>query len=102
MPIKIPNDLPAFEKLQQEGVRLIGENEALRQDVRPMQVALLNPEQGPQIRAAMNGEVFMAGLAPTFPEGYDSAADVASIWQSFHLHNGQKNAHLLIRYIEDR
>ena len=42
MPIKIPNDLPAFEKLQQEGVRLIGENEALRQDVRPMQVALLN------------------------------------------------------------
>ena len=42
MPIKIPNDLPAFEKLRQEGVRLIGENEALRQDVRPMQVALLN------------------------------------------------------------
>ena len=42
MPIRIPNDLPAFEKLQQEGVRLIGENEALRQDVRPMQVALLN------------------------------------------------------------
>jgi homoserine O-succinyltransferase/O-acetyltransferase len=42
MPIKIPNDLPAFEKLQQEGVRLIAENEALRQDVRPMQVAVLN------------------------------------------------------------
>ena len=42
MPIKIPNDLPAFEKLQQEGVRLIGEDEALRQDIRPMQVALLN------------------------------------------------------------
>jgi homoserine O-succinyltransferase len=42
MPIKIPNDLPAFEKLQQEGVRLIAENEALRQDIRPMQVALLN------------------------------------------------------------
>ena len=42
MPIKIPNDLPAFEKLQQEGMRLIGENEALRQDIRPMQVALLN------------------------------------------------------------
>jgi homoserine O-succinyltransferase len=42
MPIKIPNDLPAFEKLQQEGVRLIAENEALRQDIRPMQIALLN------------------------------------------------------------
>lgn len=42
MPIRIPNDLPAFEKLGQEGVQLIGENEAMRQDVRPMQVALLN------------------------------------------------------------
>ncbi len=42
MPIKIPNDLPAASTLAAEGVRLIGENEALRQDVRPMQVALLN------------------------------------------------------------
>ena len=42
MPIKIPNDLPAFEKLEQEGIQLIGEDEALRQDIRPMQVALLN------------------------------------------------------------
>jgi homoserine O-succinyltransferase len=42
VPIKIPNDLPAFEKLEQEGVQLIAENEARRQDVRPMQVALLN------------------------------------------------------------
>jgi homoserine O-succinyltransferase/O-acetyltransferase len=42
MPIKIPNDLPAATKLAEEGVRLIGENEALRQDVRPLQIALLN------------------------------------------------------------
>jgi homoserine O-succinyltransferase len=42
VPIKIPNDLPAFSKLESEGVRLIGENEALRQDVRPMQIAVLN------------------------------------------------------------
>ena len=68
----------------------------------PVQVALLDTDQAPQISAAMNGEVFMAGLAPTFPEGYDSATDVTGIWQSFHLHDGQKNAHLLIRYIEDR
>jgi pimeloyl-ACP methyl ester carboxylesterase len=68
----------------------------------PVQVALLDPEQGPQISAAMNGELFMAGLVPTFPEGYDVAADAAAIWQTFHLHDGQKNAHLLIRYIEDR
>ena len=68
----------------------------------PVQVALLDPEQGPQISAAMNGELFTAGLAPTFPEGYDWAADAAAIWQGFHLHDGQANAHLLIRYIEDR
>jgi homoserine O-succinyltransferase len=42
MPIKIPNDLPAAEKLKAEGVRVIGEEEALRQDIRPMQIALLN------------------------------------------------------------
>ena len=42
MPIKIPNDLPAAEKLVAEGVRVIGANEASRQDVRPMQIALLN------------------------------------------------------------
>ena len=42
MPIKIPNDLPAAAKLADEGVRIIGENEALRQDIRPMQIALLN------------------------------------------------------------
>ncbi len=42
MPIRIPNDLPAAAMLATEGVRLIGENEALRQDVRPLQIALLN------------------------------------------------------------
>jgi pimeloyl-ACP methyl ester carboxylesterase len=68
----------------------------------PVQEALLDPEQGPQISAAMNRELFVAGLAPTFPDGYDSAADAAAIWQSFNLHDGQENAHLLIRYIEDR
>ncbi len=42
MPIKIPNDLPAAEQLKAEGVRVIGEEEALRQDIRPMEIALLN------------------------------------------------------------
>ena len=42
MPIKIPDDLPAAAKLREEGVRLIGEDQALRQDIRPMRIALLN------------------------------------------------------------
>lgn len=42
MPIKIENDLPAFKILEQEQVPLIRKNDALRQDIRPLQILLLN------------------------------------------------------------
>jgi len=42
MPIKIPNDLPARRTLEDEGVRIIRETDAIRQDIRPMRIALLN------------------------------------------------------------
>lgn len=42
MPIKIPNDLPARRVLEAEGVAVIGESDALDQDIRPLRVALLN------------------------------------------------------------
>ena len=42
MPIKIPNDLPALQTLRQEGVMVMTEEIAVRQDVRPLQLALLN------------------------------------------------------------
>jgi len=42
MPIKIPNDLPARAVLDRERVPVITEDVALRQDIRPMQIALLN------------------------------------------------------------
>ncbi len=42
MPVKLPHDLPAAAMLRAEGVHVIGEEEALRQDIRPLQVALLN------------------------------------------------------------
>lgn len=42
MPIKIPNDLPARAVLEQERVPIISETAALRQDIRPLQIALLN------------------------------------------------------------
>ena len=42
MPIKIPNDLPARRVLEREGVRVIDESHAIRQDIRPMRIALLN------------------------------------------------------------
>ncbi len=42
MPIKIPNDLPARVTLEAEGVMVMGEAEAVRQDIRPMRIGLLN------------------------------------------------------------
>ena len=42
MPIKIPNDLPAFAALEAEGVMVMREADAIRQDVRPLKIGLLN------------------------------------------------------------
>ena len=42
MPIKIPNHLPARVVLDLERVPVITEDLALRQDIRPLQIALLN------------------------------------------------------------
>ena len=42
MPIKSPDTLPAFETLVHEGVRVMTETVAVRQDIRPLQIGLLN------------------------------------------------------------
>lgn len=42
MPIKIPSDLPAWKTLREEGVDIIGVEEASRQDIRPLRIAILN------------------------------------------------------------
>lgn len=42
MPIKIPSGLPARETLEREGVLVIKEERAIRQDIRPMRIAILN------------------------------------------------------------
>lgn len=42
MPIRIPNRLPARATLEAEGVMVMDENEANRQDIRPLQIGLLN------------------------------------------------------------
>ena len=42
MPIKIPFDLPARKILEEEGVLLIKDTDAIRQDIRPLKIALLN------------------------------------------------------------
>lgn len=42
MPIKLPENLPAFSVLSDEGVMVMAEEAASRQDIRPLRIALLN------------------------------------------------------------
>jgi homoserine O-succinyltransferase len=42
MPIKIPDDLPATRILDAEGVMVMRETDAVRQDIRPLRIGLLN------------------------------------------------------------
>ncbi|MEM6781346.1 MAG: homoserine O-succinyltransferase, partial [Pseudomonadota bacterium] len=42
MPIKIPDHLPALDSLQKERVAIITEDRAIRQDIRPLEIAILN------------------------------------------------------------
>ena len=42
MPIQIPNDLPATGTLQQENIFVMTENRAITQDIRPLEIVLLN------------------------------------------------------------
>ncbi|SEM42013.1 homoserine O-succinyltransferase [Loktanella fryxellensis] len=42
MPIKLPSTLPAYAVLSREGVMVMAEDTADRQDIRPLRIALLN------------------------------------------------------------
>ncbi|MEA2334110.1 MAG: hypothetical protein QOG40_600 [Solirubrobacteraceae bacterium] len=68
----------------------------------PTQTALLDPEQGPRIGELMNQELLVAGIAPTFAEGYDASGDSAQMWRAMSRDDGQRIGHLLIGYITDR
>jgi pimeloyl-ACP methyl ester carboxylesterase len=68
----------------------------------PAQTVLLDPEQGPLLSEALNEELMIASLAPTFAPGYDAHADSVHIWQSLKRDDGYKNLHLLIHYMTDR
>ena len=42
MPIRIPEDLPAFETLEKEGIFVMSKHRAEHQDIRPLRVLILN------------------------------------------------------------
>ena len=68
----------------------------------PVQSALLDPLQGPQLSAMLNEELFCTALAPTFAAGYDAEWDSGQIWRATSHGAGERITHLLIRYIADR
>ena len=68
----------------------------------PVQTALLDPVQGPQISAIIDEDLITGALGPTFAAEADLAAHAGDIWRSLARYDGQRNAHLLIRYIADR
>ena len=44
MPIKIPSGLPAGEILSRENIFVMDEHRAVTQDIRPLQILVLNPD----------------------------------------------------------
>ncbi len=69
----------------------------------PGQLALLDPEQGPRLSAALTEELFAMALRPTFAPGFDAAAaESAEMWRAAARGGGHAIMHRLIRYITDR
>ena len=66
----------------------------------PVQYALMDPEQGPQIAAAMTEELMVESLRPTFAPDYDHVADAREIWRS--NAEGGVVVHRTIHYMADR
>ena len=67
----------------------------------PAQLALLDPETGPQIGKLMSLETLTLALRPTYAQE-PSAEELADAWQSVSRRGGTAIAHRLIRYIRDR
>jgi pimeloyl-ACP methyl ester carboxylesterase len=68
----------------------------------PSQTALLDAEQGPRISAQITAGLWVEALKPTFPQGFDAAADCADMWRAMSRGDGQLIAHHLVRYLSDR
>lgn len=66
----------------------------------PIQFALLDPDQGPQVSSSLTAEKLAVALAPTFAPDFDSAPAVASIWSA--TSRDHVNLHDTIAYIPDR
>jgi pimeloyl-ACP methyl ester carboxylesterase len=86
-----------------EGVHLL--NGGLYPDLHrpePVQTALLDPEQGPRVAAALNQETLTAALRPTLATGPAPEIVGEQMWRALAHDDGHRILHLLIHYISDR
>jgi pimeloyl-ACP methyl ester carboxylesterase len=69
----------------------------------PAQQALADPEHGHEVSALLTEELFAPSLQATFgPAHLPTAAELQAMWSVISRHDGQRNLHLLIRYMEER
>jgi pimeloyl-ACP methyl ester carboxylesterase len=66
----------------------------------PVQTALADPVQGPELSAALTEELLTEALRPTFGEGFDVGPDSADIWLA--VSRGGVVLHRLISYMQQR
>jgi len=105
MPIKINQNLPASDILEREGVLLIKENDAIRQDIRPMRIALLNLmpkkiETETQIARVLAGSPLQVEMTLVAPTGYQpkntSREHMIDFYNEFEAIKGERFDGLII------
>ena len=89
MPIKIPSNLPAQKQLEKEQVQLISSDTALRQDIRPMKVLLLNlmpkkRETEIQFTRLLGNSPIQVELSLMTTESYQSKNEESSYLEEFY------------------
>jgi len=69
----------------------------------PVQLMLLDPEQGPQVGKLANEDAFGRGLVRTFSPAHQPSLDeLHELWRSVSRRDGHRIGHRLIQYIRDR
>ena len=89
MPIKIPNNLPAVEVLHQENIFVMTEERATTQDIRPLQILLLNlmPKKiqtETQLSRLLGNTPLQIELELIAPSGHESTNTPAEHLQAFY------------------
>lgn len=89
MPIRIANDLPARSVLEAEGVNVMSEKTAARQDIRPLRIALLN-----LMPTKINTETQFARLVGSTP----LQVDLSLVRMTNHVSKNTSSEHMAAFY----